>query len=93
MVITDAGNFKQVPYEIALSTPTVIEENEKIYLIDGDLKLDITEDARDGSAAGTYEKDGLNYEYKAEAKEETWEVSLSEKFGSRKDRVSLQYMW
>ena len=41
----------------------IVEENDRIYFIDGDVKLDITEDMADGQAFGNYEKDGMVYEY------------------------------
>ena len=62
---------------------TVAEENGEIYLVDGEWKLDITEDAKDGSASGTYEKDELNYEYEVIEKDGAWEVHVS----SRTDNV------
>ena len=41
----------------------IVEENDRIYFIDGDVKFDITEDMADGQAFGNYEKDGMVYEY------------------------------
>lgn len=46
----------------------VVEENGKVYFINGDVKIDITEDMADGQAAGTYEENGMVYQY--EVKEE-----------------------
>lgn len=80
--ITDTDS-KQNFYEVAVDTVTVAEENGKIYLVDGEWKLDITEDAKDGSASGTYEKDELNYEYEVIEKDGAWEVHVS----SRTDNV------
>lgn len=77
MVITDADDFEQMPYEVTVGTPAVLEEDGKIYLTDGELKLDITEDAKDGTASGSYDKDGLTYEYKVMEKDGTWELSIS----------------
>lgn len=82
MEIKDTDS-KQNSYEVAVDTVTVAEENGKIYLVDGEWKLDITEDAKDGSASGTYEKDELNYEYEVIDKDGTWEVHVS----SRTDNV------
>ena len=41
----------------------VAEENGRIYLLAGDMKLDITEDMTDGAASGSYEKNGVTFEY------------------------------
>ena len=46
----------------------VIEEEGNIYLIVGEMKLDITEDMADGNATGRYERNGVIYDY--EVKEE-----------------------
>lgn len=58
----------------------VVEENGNVYLVDGDVKIDITEDVADGTASGTYEKNGVAYQY--EVKEEPgvpgcWELHIS----------------
>lgn len=77
VVITEADDFEQAPYDVTVGTPAVLEEDGKIYLTDGELKLDITEDVKDGTASGSYEKDGLTYEYKVTEKDGTWELSIS----------------
>lgn len=41
----------------------VAEEDGRIYLLAGDMKLDITEDMSDGTASGSYEKNGVTFEY------------------------------
>lgn len=58
----------------------VVEEDGKVYLIDGEVKIDITEDVADGEAAGTYEKDGMVCQYEVKAAAETagcWELHIS----------------
>ena len=47
----------------------MVEEDGRIYLVDGTVKLDITEDMADGQAAGNYEKNAVVYQY--EVREET----------------------
>jgi len=49
-------------------TTKVLQENDKIYFVDGDVKMDVTEDMMDGIASGSYEKNGVIYQY--EIKEE-----------------------
>ena len=77
MVITDADDYEEVPYEVAIGTPAVLEEDGKVFIADGELKVDITEDVKDGKASGTYDKDGLTYEYEVTEKDGTWELSIS----------------
>lgn len=77
MVITDADDSEEVPYEVAVGTPAVMKEDGKVYLVDGELKMDITEDAKYGKASGSYDKDELTYEYEVTEKEGTWELSIS----------------
>lgn len=49
-------------------TEVVVEENGNVSLVIGELTFDITEDMADGTAAGSYEKGGVTYQY--EVKEE-----------------------
>ncbi|MBQ7863402.1 MAG: hypothetical protein IJ353_02925 [Lachnospiraceae bacterium] len=46
----------------------VVKEDDSVYFVDGDLKIDITEDIADGAASVRYEKNGETYQY--EVKEE-----------------------
>ena len=46
----------------------IVMEDNKIYFEDSDIKIDITEDMADGIASGSYEKNGVIYQY--EVKEE-----------------------
>ena len=41
----------------------VVDEDGKVYLADGEVKLEITEDMLDGTASGSYEKNGIVYQY------------------------------
>ena len=54
----------------------VIEEGDRVYLTDGDMKLDITEDIQDGQASGSYEKQGLTYYYEISGSAGCWEYSI-----------------
>ena len=73
VMITDAEAAGQ-SYYMNMDTTTemdrteVVEEDGKVYLVDGTVKLDITEDMADGQAVGSYEKNGVVYQY--EVKEE-----------------------
>ncbi len=46
----------------------VAKEDDKVYFVDGDIKIDITDDMADGAASVSYEKNGETYQY--EVKEE-----------------------
>jgi hypothetical protein len=72
VIVTDS-----VPPEyVEIYTDTTVEPERKeivvedgiIYLMDGDVKIDITEDMEDGIATGSYEKNSMVYQY--EVKEE-----------------------
>lgn len=76
VVITDEMEVIEEPYGVAVDTPEVIEKEGKLYLVDGTIELDITEDLEDGEAAGSYEKDGLLTEYKVSGENGVWEVSI-----------------
>ena len=50
-------------YEECTFTPEILQENERIYLVIGDSKIDITEDFADGECSGTFEFKGVTFEY------------------------------
>jgi len=50
----------------------VAEEDGRIYLLAGDMKLDITEDMTDGAASGSYEKNGVTFEYEVREQPGAW---------------------
>ena len=74
VILNDAECVGQ-EYYVVMDTTTeierteVVEEHGRIYLVDGMMKLDITEDMEDGQAAGSYEKNAVVYQY--EVREET----------------------
>ena len=84
MIVTDAmENWEQDYYgvvsqdgEIIVDQPNVAEENGRVYITDSNVKIDITEDVQDGQAAGTYEKDGLTYNYEVTGSTGCWEFSI-----------------
>lgn len=41
----------------------IVTEEDRVYLTDNDIKIDITEDLADGQADVSYEKDGVAYRY------------------------------
>jgi uncharacterized protein YneR len=51
--------------EIPGRTEIVVEDGI-VYFIDNDVKIDITEDMSVGEASGTYEKNGMVYQYEVE---------------------------
>ena len=57
-------------------TLEVVEEDGKIYIVDGELKQDITAEIKDGKTSGIYEKDGMTYEYEVTEKDGTWELNI-----------------
>lgn len=67
---------KKDSYNVAVNMVTVVEENGKIYLVDGECKLDITEDAKDGSATGNYKNGEIVYEYEVMKKDGIWNVKV-----------------
>ncbi len=55
-------------YPVELSRTEVVEEDGRIYFVDGDMKIDITEDMEDGYATGSFDREGAicQYEVKQE---------------------------
>ena len=42
----------------------IVLENDRVYIVDGDVQIDVTEDLKEnGQAVGTYEKDGETKDY------------------------------
>lgn len=80
MVITDDMEFEEGSYDVTIETegvPEVVEENGKIYLSDKDVKIDITDDLKDGKASGSYDKDEMTFKYEVTEKDGTWDLSIS----------------
>ena len=80
MVITDDMEFEEGSYDVTIETegvPEVVEENGKLYLTDEDVKIDITEDLKDGKASGSYDKDEMTFKYEVTEKDGTWDLSIS----------------
>lgn len=62
------------------SVSTIAEikaEGDKIYLIVGTQKIDITEDMKDEKCEGTYEEDGTVFYYTIEGNVEEYSISIS----------------
>ncbi len=62
------------------SVSTIAEikaEGDKIYLIAGTQKIDITEDMKDEKCEGTYEEDGTVFYYTIEGNVEEYSISIS----------------
>ena len=75
--ITERTEIEILPYSVTPVTPEVVEENGIILLKDGDVEIDITKDLQDGTATGSYEKDGLETYYEVTGKDSDWEVTIS----------------
>ena len=61
--------------EYALTTE-VVQENDRIFFVMEDQKIDITEDFSDGEATGTIELSGLTFTYTITGSVEESEISL-----------------
>lgn len=63
---------------IDVTTPEVLEENDKVYLVDGEVKIDITQDVEDGKATGSYVSNGVTMQYEIDYMGEEWSISVSD---------------
>lgn len=77
VLVSDVEGAESVSPELYIEMDTtttvdsntgVVQEDGKVYFVDGDVKIDITGDMADQIATGSYEKDGVTYQY--EVKEE-----------------------
>lgn len=75
-ITNEAEITEDVTYEIQMNTVNVQEKDGKLYLVDGDMELDITEDLADGEASGAYEKDGVTYQYEVSGENGSWSISV-----------------
>ena len=80
MVTDDAENTDGMLTDIYIvtSSPEILEEDDKIYLVNADIKIDITEDAADGKASGSYEIDKVIYHYEIELQNDEWSIRITE---------------
>lgn len=73
----EAGGAEEaVNTYIIMSSPEIVEKDGKIYLKDNQVEIDITEDAKDGIASGTYQVDNITYQYQVEYEGEAWSISV-----------------
>lgn len=75
--ITEGTEIEILPYSVTPVMPEVVEKNGIILLKDRDVEIDITKDLQDGTASGSYEKDGLETYYEVTGKDGDWEVTVS----------------
>ncbi len=73
--ITEGSEIEVLPYVVTPSKPKVIEEDDLIFLQDGDIKIDITYDLNDGAAIVSYEKDGMVNAYTVTGKDGNWTIT------------------
>lgn len=72
----------------AAFTPNLNKEGGKTYLVCDDLKIDITEDMKDGSAEGTFELDGIKFGYQVDSDENVM-LFYDGTFDSEKDTIEF----
>lgn len=73
--VTEGSEIEVLPYVVTPSKPKVIEEDDLIFLQDGDIKIDITHDLNDGTAIVSYEKDGMINAYTVTGKDGDWTIT------------------
>ena len=71
-------------------SPELTKEGDKTYLVCDDVKIDITEDMKDGSADGTFELDGIIFSYQVDSDENVM-LFYDEAFDSDKDTIEFDY--
>lgn len=69
-------------------TPSINKEDGKTYLVCDDVKIDITEDMKDGSAEGTFELDGITFNYTVDSDENVM-LFYDGAFDSDKDTIEF----
>ena len=86
MIVNDKEDNETVDdviMHIYMSETEIVEQDGKIYFRDGDIEIDITEDAVDGEVSGIYQIEGIMKQYKARYTDEGWNVSISEYSGEK----------
>lgn len=56
------GGFVAINGDLS-ETASLEKENDRVYLVAGDVRVDITEDIADGKCTGTFEHNNMNFEY------------------------------
>ncbi len=69
--------------DLVISSPEIVEKDGKLYLIDDNIKIDITEDATDGKAKGIYQMNDVTYQYDAQYVDEGWNLKISQYTGEK----------
>ena len=80
VVTTDnIGSDEEIVVESAIKDSSLISEGDKVYLVIGDnlKKIDITEDFADGKCSGSFELEGLTYNYEVTGTVEESSISLN----------------
>lgn len=54
----------------------ILQENERIYLVIGDSKIDITEDFADGECSGSFEFKGVTFDYEVTGTVDEYSVNV-----------------
>ncbi len=60
-----------------VETAEIVEKDGAVLLKDRNIELDLTEALVDGTAAGTYETDGLTYYYEVTGSTGNWKLSVN----------------
>ncbi|MDE7366590.1 MAG: hypothetical protein K2N24_04475 [Lachnospiraceae bacterium] len=63
-------------YEECNLTSEILQENDRLYLSIGDSKIDITEDFADGECSGTFEFQGVTFEYELSGTVDNYTVDV-----------------
>lgn len=80
VITTDnIGSDEEIVVESAIKDTSLISEGDKVYLVIGDnlKKIDITEDFADGKCSGSFELEGLTYNYEVTGTVEESSISLN----------------
>lgn len=81
-IFYDKSYGEDVSYQEAVVTSVqdmqseIVCEGDKQYLIIGDSKIDITEDFADGRCSGTFELEGVTFQYEVTGNVEEYQVSI-----------------
>lgn len=70
---TEDGNIEHSENDF---TSEILQENNRLYLSIGDSKIDITEDFVDGTCSGTFEFQGVTFEYEVTGTVEHYTVEV-----------------
>lgn len=75
--LEDVADKDAVEYsDVVDFTTEIIEENNRLFLVIGDSKIDITEDFADGACSGTFEFQGVTHNYEVTGTPDEYSVEV-----------------